>query len=129
MLTRSEKKRSLRILLLLVIVLLTGMSCAQRPTEPDARQALEEHRKAQFGTEVQVVSLHKTDGLAEEEDGAKYYTMEYEAEIVYPKGYEFFSLFHYKAGTHYKEDGRIKFLKTEKGWRPVDFSAWDKGLW
>ncbi len=71
--------------------------------------------------EVQVLSLNKIDGLAEVKDGAKYYTMDYQAEIVFPQGGSYWvSPQPYKAGKGYTEYGRLRFVKTENGWRLLE---------
>lgn len=111
-------KEKLRLFLLSIIALV-GLACSQQPSESNARQLLESYLKRQVApSEVQVVSLHKTDGLAETENGAKYYTMDYQADVVFPKGHS--EMTTYKAGEGYKEDGRLRFVRTENGWRLLE---------
>ena len=60
------------------------------------------------------------------ENGAKYYTMEYQAEVVFPKGYHGYALYGAtltcKAAQGFKENGRLRFVRTENGWKLVDAS-------
>jgi hypothetical protein len=110
-------------------IALAVIACSQRPSESDARQMLEAYYRKRFGSgaEVQVANLKKTDGLAEVEKGAKYYTMEYQGEVVFPKGYNGYTLYGgsltCKAAQGYKENGRLRFVRTENGWKLVDASS------
>ena len=111
---------------LLSLIALSGLGCTPKVSESEARELLEAYRSERApGTEVQIVSLHKTDGLAEVEKGANYYTMEYELEVVYSKEHQWIATGEpYKAGEVYKETGRIYCVKTEKGWKLLDVRSW-----
>lgn len=103
--------------LFLSVVALASIACSPRPSESDARQMLESYLgKSYKEGVVRVVRLRKTDGLAEVENGGNYYTMDYEAEIVFPRG---FMQGDYKAGEGYTRKGTLRFVRTEKGWRLV----------
>src|SRR4051794_34184842 len=74
--TLQANGRKFRLVFLCVMVL-ASLACSQKPSESDARQMLESYLRERLDSDtVQVVSLHKTDGLAEVDKGAKYYTMD-----------------------------------------------------
>ena len=105
---------------LLNLIALIGLGCTPKVSESEARKLVEGYRRSE---NMQIVSLHKTDGLAEVENGANYYTMEYKLEVVYPKGYESPGT-SFKAGEVYKETGRIHCVRTENGWKVLDLRVW-----
>lgn len=118
--------------LILSIMALAVAACSPKPSESEAHQVLESRLKESYTrtsmgsgeVDVRVVKFSKTDGLAKVKDGAKYYTMEYQAEIVFPKGYKSgFSTSDYKAGEGYTTNGRLEFVRTENGWRLVGITS------
>jgi len=117
-----DKKQLRR--LTLGIIILVSMGCSSRPSESDANAMLDSYWKQQMrgyeDVEVQVVNFRKTNGLAEIKDGAKYYTMDYQAEVIFPKGNRHLGGDDYKPGEGFLEKGNLRFVKTEEGWRLVD---------
>jgi len=113
----SKRIRKFRLLVLSVIALV-GLACSQKPSESDAREKLEAYYVEKLGPAagVQIVNFKKTDGLSEVENGAQYYTMDYQAEAVVNNGVEY----QFKAGEGFKQEGKLRFVRSEKGWRLVD---------
>jgi len=108
-------------------MIVTG--CSQKPSESDGREFLESYVRKQLDgyqdtIDVKVVNFKKTDGLSEIEDGAKHYTMEYQADVIFPRGNSHWGS-GYKAGEGYRERGRLQFVKFEEGWRLVDQRAYE----
>ena len=108
------------------------------PTESEARIVFErQHREQINGGFVEIVSFKKTNGQSSEMNGVKFYTIEYEADIKYPKGInsncsrtEFTGWdcwFAAIGGGQIRQKGevekrrdKITFERTEKGWKGPD---------
>lgn len=98
--------------LILTVIALAGLSCSRSPGESDARKMLESNLRDRYGSDVQILNLQKTDGLAEEENGARYYKWWYQVEFDHTQGLQ--------DKQHYKQAGFLRFVKTEQGWRLVE---------
>jgi hypothetical protein len=61
----------------------TESSEKDRPSEQSARQALNAAIKGPRAAGVTVESFRKTDGLAQEVQGAKLYTLEFESTLLF----------------------------------------------
>jgi hypothetical protein len=62
--------------------LVTFCGCgASLPTEDDAKQGIQEQITKQNQNRLKLVSFHKTNGQASEENGVPHYKMEFEGEV------------------------------------------------
>lgn len=123
-------------LFLLSIVLVLNGCMDGTPTESDGRKVFEDS----IPSKSEIVSFKKTNGKKSEYGGAEYYTMYYEAEIIYPNGknleckkfrgagrvanagrypdafYKCMMLTIKEKGEKKGFEGEINFEKTENGW-------------
>jgi hypothetical protein len=106
------------------------------PSEADAKQFFTEKLGTIKEGLAKIDSFKKTNGVKHVKDGAEEYTLDYEMELVYPKGWNAqcvdTSHFHMEClqaqinqatravGAREKMVGKLIFEKTEKGWRVVD---------
>jgi len=129
------KKHRRMILAFGLLILLSGCGMF-KPSEADARSEFEKKWKKQMedGT-VKITKFQKTDGQSAEIAGVEIYTLDYEAEIEFPKGLnpqcKDTSKFSWEClspqmmgeirdiGEKQQFKDKIVFEKTEKGWRPT----------
>ncbi len=112
---------------LIMSVLLVLAGCSSNPSETDAKAILEKNlnelakRPENKGVEIKLKSFKKTNGLPQEANGVKFYTLSYEAEfecsndIIKYDELSGIKTPKYKRGLNQKK-GEITFKKSEKGW-------------
>jgi hypothetical protein len=125
------KTSKLTVAIFLLIFFLSG--CSSRPSQEAARECLLSLPESCKDC-IKIVSFKKTNGI---KDGIRYQLF-FDSEIVFlkdaqsmglaeakfknltPADKRFFNFLmtQYKKDEHYKLDGIIHFIKTEKGWLP-----------
>lgn len=95
-------------LLILLIVSLPGT-----PSSRAAEDAFQDRLRVKVNGKAEVRSFKKTDGLKYVKDGIDTYDLEFVAEADMPGG-------HWEKDTYH---GKVIFIRTEKGWRPVETNA------
>lgn len=119
-----------------VTCLLTALNisaCSANPSERDARKVYEYRNSHDLKKgEIEIVSFKKVNGKSMDVYGQKFYTLEYEVVIKYPKGinpqcatgntaYTPCGLLKVRApGQLEKLTGEVDFEKTERGWKGDD---------
>jgi hypothetical protein len=145
MIIDAMKPRTFAFVTTMVILLLAG--CGGPPSSSDGRQQLENRIQNQSNGLIKLTSFEKTNGVAQELMGMKFYEMEYSAEIEFlddcmwggggPFGWDgsfqavrgqpgtgadafnptFFGKQKASKGQLRKVTGKFTFQKTEAGWR------------
>jgi len=118
------------IVLCVVIFLLFNRALTNYPTESAARTVFENQRREKINSGfIEILGFKKVDGQRRELHGVTFYTVEYQAEIKYPKGskctvqeYLFGNVgcAEMQPGEIGNLRGEITFERTENGWKGPD---------
>jgi hypothetical protein len=100
----------------LVITLLAGCGGMSQPSSSDGNEAVAGFYKRFIASgDLVIEDFKKTDGVAQEINGVKYYTMTATATFKFPKGCAAFNNT-CPAGFSQARVGHIPFMKSENGW-------------